>query len=85
LQPHYNKEGFNAAPITCDIAKVHSCSKARIGIIANNEGDCRTCDSRIGIGTGGHSDESNTCGNQAVSGGDNGEKHIKSMGYVLVQ
>jgi len=78
LQPNCNKEGFNAA---C----THSASaRARIGIPGNNENDCVTCDSRIGIGTGGAPDDSNTCGNAAASG-ENGEKHIKSMGYILVQ
>ena len=59
--------------------------KARIGILSNNQYDCATCDSRIGFGTGGLHDDSNTCGNEAVGGGDNGDKHIKAMGYILVQ
>ena len=36
--------------------------------------------------TGGNPDNSNTCGNEASrSGVDNGIKHIKAMGYILVQ
>ena len=62
-----------------------SCSKARIGFLGNNENDCGTCDSRIGFGTGGTHDDSNTCGNEAVAEADNGDKHIKAMGYILVQ
>ena len=58
--------------------------KARIGLLGNNENDCATCDSRIGFGTGGRHDDSNTCGNEAA-GGDNGPRHIKAMGYILVQ
>ena len=27
----------------------------------------------------------NTCGNEAHHGGDNGDQHIKAMGYILVQ
>jgi len=69
LQPHCNKEGFNA------VGSSNSFSKARIGILGNNENDCNTCDSRIGFGTGGNRDDSNTCGNAA----------IKAMGYILVQ
>ena len=69
LQTNCNKEGFNAICIDSNY------SKARIGIIGNNEDDCSNCDSRIGFGTGGHHDDSNTCGNQ----------HIKAMGYILVQ
>ena len=79
LQRNCNKEGFNVV-CTCS-----SCSKARIGIIGNNQNACSTCDSRIGFGTGGLHDESNTCGNDAAYSPDNGIKHIKAMGYILVQ
>ena len=60
-------------------------SKARIGILGNEQNDCETPDSRIGFGTGGYNDDSNTCGNEATTGVDNGDKHIKTMGYILVQ
>ena len=80
LQNNCNKEGFNA------IGTDSNHSKARIGILGNNENDCISCDSRIGFGTGGYpNDLRNTCGNEAVSRGDNGDKHIKTMGYILVQ
>jgi len=72
LQTNCNKEGFNAA---CGGIKV------RMGIISNNEEDCVSCDSRIGFGT----DDSNTCGNKACCGADNGNINIKAMGYILVQ
>ena len=79
LQNNCNKEGFN---VLC----THSAwSKARIGIVSNNENSCGNCDSRIGFGTGGHYDDSNTCGNQATHGGDKGDQHIKGMGYIFVQ
>ena len=78
LQANCNKEGFN-------VMVRSSNSKARIGIIANNENDCSSCDSRIGYGTGGTGDDSNTCGNEARFNSDNGDKHIKAMGYILVQ
>ena len=77
LQPYCNKEGFNAA-------FGNGGSRARIGIIGNNENDCTSCDSRIGFGIGGYHDDSNTCGNEARHGGDNGEKHTKAMGFILV-
>ena len=77
LQPNCNKEGFNTI--------CANTSKARIGILGNNENDCNSCDSRIGFGTGGPHDDSNTCGNDAIAGGDNGDQHIKAMGYILVQ
>jgi len=79
LQPNCNKEGFNAA------GTLSGSAKARIGIVGNNENDCTNCDSRIGFGTGGAPDDTNTCGNGAHPKGDNGEKHIKSMGYILIQ
>ena len=64
---------------------ISSHAKARIGIIANQENDCHATDSRIGFGTGGYNDDSNTCGNEATHDPDNGHKHIKAMGYILVQ
>ena len=59
--------------------------RARIGIVSNNENDCHSCDSRIGFGARGKHDNSNTCGNEAMYSTDNGDKHIKAMGYILVQ
>ena len=81
LQLNCNMEGFNAE---CTMT---GRSKARIGIVGNNENDCWSCNSRIGFGTGGDHDDSNTCGNDAnaIYGGDNGDQHIKAMGYILVQ
>jgi len=79
LQSFCNKEGFNVVSVN------QRQSKARIGIISNQEKDCNTCDSRIGFGTGGLHDDSNSCGNQATHSPDNGNKHIKTMGYILVK
>ena len=60
-------------------------SKARIGIIGNNQEDCSSSESRIGFGTGGKFDDTNTCGNEATHGPDKGVMHIKTMGYILVK
>ena len=79
LQLNCNKEGFNA------VGTSSHHSKARIGYIANDQHDCRSCDSRIGFGTGGHPNNSNTCGNAALHSSDNGDRDIKAMGYILVQ
>ena len=80
LQAECNKDGFNA------VGTSNSHSKARIGILGNEQNDCNTCDSRIGFGTGGTPDDSNTCGNVAgMWSPDNGRKYIKAMGYILVQ
>jgi len=76
LQRNCNREGFNSF---C------SSSKARIGILSNNENACSSCDSRIGFGTGGRSGNSITCGNMAKRRGDNGNTFITAMGYILVQ
>ena len=43
LQRNCNKEGFNA------VGDNSRQSKARIGIIANQQNDCSSCDSRIGL------------------------------------
>ncbi|XP_073254894.1 uncharacterized protein [Porites lutea] len=60
LQVGCNKEGFNSHVV----GRIHS--KARIGIISNQENHCNSCDSRIGFGTGGLHDDTNSCGNQAT-------------------
>ena len=78
LQRYCNKEGFN---VEGNIAN----SKARIGIIGNEQRNCGSPDSRIGFGTGGYPETRNTCGNEAKHGGDNGNKQIRAMGYILVQ
>ena len=78
LQRNCDKEGFNAVVNRGN-------SKARIGIIGNEQNHCNSCDSRIGFGTGGYPDDSNTCGNEGKHKADNGDKHIKAMGYILVQ
>ena len=80
LQVNCNKEGFNSASSTGH-------AKARIGVLGNNENDCASTDSRIGFGTGGAIDDSNTCGNDCIKGytADNGPKNVKAIGYILVQ
>ena len=79
LQLNCNKEGFN-------VVGIHKAwSKARIGILGNNENDCSNCDSRIGFGTGGDHDDSNTCGNEGCHGPGNGDQHIQAMGDIFVQ
>ena len=79
LQRNCDKEGFNAESYRGDF------SRARIGILGNELKHCKSPDSRIGFGTGGYPGFSNTCGNEAEIQTDNGEKHIKAIGYILVQ
>ena len=54
LQEVCNTEGFNAEGDSTTY------SKARIGIVGNEQNHCSSCDSRIGFGTAGYSDDSNT-------------------------
>ena len=79
LQQHCNIQGFNAEGPESDQPK------ARIGIIGNEQNDWNSPDSRIGFGTGGLHDVTNTCGNDARFSPDNGDRHIKAFGYILVQ
>ena len=79
LQLNCNKEGFNAKGTSGGF------SKARIGIISSDQNDCMGCESRIGFGTAGKPDYFNACGNEATLLGDNGEKHIKAIGYIMIQ
>lgn len=84
LQLNCNKEGFNADAYDDPKHKV-DLSKARIGIISNEQNDCHSCDSRIGFGTGGYPQEDNTCGNVVRHEGDRGNRNTTAMGYILVQ
>ena len=65
LQNNCEKEGFN---VKGDIRHRYL-SRARIGIIGNQESNCDSPDSRIGFGTRGEGLPSkygeNTCGNEA--------------------
>ena len=73
------REGFNV------VSDIPGRSKVRIGLLGNRERDCKDSRSRIGFGTGGYPYDSNTCGNTAIDGPDNGDKNLEAMGYILVQ
>ena len=79
LQRNCNKEGFNSRGLH------PSCSKARIGIVSNEQNECNSPDSTIGFGTSGCPYKNNTCGNMADYQPDNGNKNIEAMGFILVQ
>ena len=80
LQPNCNKEGFNAFSGRSDR------SKARIGIVSNDQNDCDSCNSLIGFGRGSYPKGAKSCGNEALHDKlDDGGKSIKAMGYILVQ
>ena len=71
IQGSCNKEGFN----------VFCASRVRIGLWANNEGSCDTCDSKIGFGLA----SGYTCGNTCKFHCDAGDLNLKAFGYILVQ
>jgi hypothetical protein len=83
LQPNCAKTGFN----------VHDnggwqFTSVRIGIIANQEGDCNTPDSRIGLGGFGTACGQNgsvASGNTCRCGCDKGDKDVGSYGEVWVK
>ena len=83
LQPHCNKEGFNINTPGYNSAHL----KVRIGIIANNENDCKSSDSCFGFGTsvrGCDGEIKTTCGNIAICG-HLGNKNTPAFGYIFVQ
>ena len=76
LQYNCNKEGFNV---------YNEQSRVRLGLIANNQNDCKTPGSFIGLGGHCHCG-TNAAGNAASHRSpDNGEKNLKVMGYILVR
>ncbi|XP_031564884.1 uncharacterized protein LOC116300210 [Actinia tenebrosa] len=88
LQTYYTRKGFNAKASQSDRIWINS--RARIGVVGNNERDATTPDSRIGFGTGGsgrNEDDTNSCGNEAAGdiGADNDKVSIKAFCYILLQ
>lgn len=83
LQVHCNREGLNNA-----IPNIGSeFSRVRVGFLGNEQADCDSPDSRIGLGGAGTS-----CGQQNLSAGntarcdaDNGNAAIAAMGALFVR
>ncbi|XP_028396024.1 uncharacterized skeletal organic matrix protein 5-like [Dendronephthya gigantea] len=93
LQPNCNQEGFS---INIKYEKnmkekgktyvYSSYLRVRIGIVANNQDDCKSCDSCIGFGTsaGCNNDiRKTTCGNMAICNNLN-NKDTAAFGFILV-
>ena len=80
LQKNREKEGFNINNL--------SHLKVRIGITANNQNDCGTCNSCIGFGTSvrGCDGETRktTCGNIVICD-QNDNKNTAAFGYIFVK
>ena len=77
LQHNCNKEGLNVKD--GDSSKI----LVRIGYVANNEYECNSCDSFIGIGTS--ITKWPSCGNFADIYVDNGKTNIPAMCYILIK
>ncbi|XP_044173439.1 uncharacterized protein LOC114973131 [Acropora millepora] len=85
LQRNCNMEGFNVKPSS----RQNHHAVTRIGILGNNQDECRSCNSRIGFGSEGSShgqQDDNSCGNESAErGNDNGEKRIKANCFIFLQ
>jgi hypothetical protein len=83
LQPNCNMEGFGVEPAPDPAGRV------RLGILGNNEDDCTSSDSWLGIGGSGAgcngAPPSTSVGNVAGCGADNGDVDIAAFGYVMVR
>ncbi|XP_067036378.1 uncharacterized protein [Acropora muricata] len=85
LKRNCNMEGFNVKPS----GGKNDTAVTRIGLLGDNNYDCRSYDSRIGFGSKGSSygqHDDNSCGKEsAKKGNDNGVKHIKANCFILLQ
>ena len=80
LQPYCSSEGINRV---CG-----GDTAIRIGIVSNQENDCGSCDSRIGVGATGTycgQDPNNSAGNEARCSPDNGDLSLKGFAYIYVR
>lgn len=75
LQNNCNKQGFNLKSGISDTILV------RLGYVANEQNNCNSCDSFIGMG----SKWQIPCGNVAASSPDNGNKQTVGMCYILIK
>ena len=77
LQDNCGDQGLNVAPRGEQ-------ARTRIGIVGNNERNCDSQDSRIGIGGAGVNDRVTT-GNATRENGPDGNRDTVSFGYVFVR
>jgi hypothetical protein len=75
LQLNCNLEGVNV--ITPHVS-------IRLGIVANEQNDCATCDSFIGFGAQ-HFADTMACGNLARSSPDHGDRVDPDFGYIFAR
>ena len=86
LQNNCNDEGFN---LKC---QTKGNKRIRLGLVANNENNCNSCDSYIGFGASSSFTSEvkpvPTCGNIAVWKQDSHydeDTHLPAFGYMFVQ
>jgi hypothetical protein len=83
LQFNCNREGFNNDP-----TNGAGWDRVRIGIVGNEQNNCGTPDSRLGVG-GQYAtcagDANNAVGNVCGCGGDNGDQNLYAFSWVLVR
>ena len=73
LQRNCNREGLN-------VKRSGNTLMTRVGIIANQENDCASPDSFVGLGG-----IWSSCCNKASLSPDNGDRNTLGMGYILVK
>lgn len=73
LQPNCNQEGLSVGNFV----------KVRIGIVGNNENECTSPDSYLGVGGYGHL--GTVVGNMAINNGANGDKNLPAFATVYVR
>ena len=81
LQPNCNREGFNNAPAGL------GWPRSRVGIVTNQENDCGSPDSYLGIGNqqAGCGQPEVRVGNMASCSPDNGDKALSAFAVVFVR
>merc|ERR1711964_72246 len=79
LQHNCNRQGFNVR---------HQGARVRIGMIANQEGNCGSPDSRLGFGGRGSwcgQHNNNACGNECRCSCQHGDRSETRFGYIMVR
>ncbi len=79
LQYNCNKQGANVG---------NNYARVRLGILGNNENDCGSPDSRLGVGGRGSAcgqDNNNTSGNTATCSPDNGDRNHRAASTVMAR
>ena len=87
FQENCNVEGLNVQQVNTGL---DNHVKVRIGIVANNQDDCESCDTCIGFGTSirscyGYDLTSTSCGTSKAGCGNRPNENIPTFGYILVQ